>query len=1078
MIYKSIQTVLMFSIVFLLCIGTALAQNTGTIEGQLFDQQTQEPLISANVFIQSLNKGAATDADGNFTIENVPYGTYDLRISYIGYTTKTISVTVDQPTVNINETLTQDVSQLDDVVVTAYGVERQINQLPYAAQKVNVEQVTTSGSDNFISALSGRVSGMKVQTASGMGGSTDIVLRGYNSLTGNNQALFVVDGVPYANERFNSASVEAGFAGYDYGNTGVDINPEAIESITVLKGPSAAALYGSRASNGAIVIETKKGAPGRELVDISYNTSVGVSMVNSNTFPDYQQQYGAGYFPSFFSQDVDGDGQAESDPVARYTADASYGPKFDPDLNVYQWDAFYPGSPNFGKPTPWMAAENGPLEFFETGTNVKNSLLINGGIESGGYYSLGYTQGNTRGVLPNSSLDEYKLSFSSGYQISEKLQVNASVDYSKTEGVGRPERGYSTIMSEFRQWWQTNVDVNAQKDAYFRNNQNLSWNLVGDKSGPFYWNNPYFERYQNFASDERNRYFGHAEAQYEVLDWLSLTGRVAIDNYNQLIEERVNVSSVGVSNYFRQNETFTEYNYDLLANYNKQLNDKIIIDGVVGANIRRQYVEGISASTNGGLLVPGLYALSNSVNSILYPGETDRKLGVNGYFASFNLNYDNFLNIALTGRRDKSSSLPEGNNVYYYPSASVGFTFSEFVDADWFSLGKLRGSWSEVGNTAPAFSLQDTYQRPANFGAAGLYTLPNTKNNSTLKPEKTKSWEAGLQLGFVNNRLFLDASYYDQNTLNQILPVNVSAASGYTSKFVNAGNVENRGVEVTLRGRPMVSNDFSWEITANWSKNINTVKELAPGVDYYEFVGPQGGVSIGATDVGNKAYGAIRGSDFIYHENGQPIVGDNGYYQTTNTSDNIIGNMNPEWRGGVSNQFNYKNISFNFLVDVRWGGDVFSLDQWYGQGTGLYKITAGLNQKGNPKRDPVSEGGGVKLPGVNEDGSTNDIYADASNVLGPYGFVRNPSAAYIYDGSYVKLREVGVSYSLPQSLVGQTGILNSATISAVGRNLWIIHKNLPNADPEQTLAAGNVQGYQGGNLPATRNVTFNLKLNF
>src|SRR5699024_800994 len=365
-------------------------------------------------------------------------------------------------------------------------------------------------------------------------------------------------------------------------------------------------------------------------------------------------------------------------------------------------------------------------------------------------------------------------------------------------------------------------------------------------------------------------------------------------------------------------------------------------------------------------------------NAVPYPDETDSyKKGVNGFFASVNLNYGGFLTLNMTGRRDKSSSLPEGENVYYYPSASAGFTFSEFIDSDILSFGKIRAGWSEVGNSAPAQSLYVTYDRATNFGSAALYTLPGTRNNPNLKPERTKSWQVGMQLGFVNDRIFLDATYYDENSIDQILPADISRATGYASSFINAGNVENRGLELSLTARPVVTNDFSWSLTANWSKNISKVKALTEGVSFFPMKDPQGGVLIGA-DVG-EPLGVIRGSDFVYNENGQRVIAEDGTYSVSTTSNNVIGDMNPEWSGGISNNLSYKNWSLNFLVDVRWGGDLFSLDQWYGQGTGLYKSTVGQNNLGNPIRDPAyaydddgnrtgllpeEERGGLILPGV------------------------------------------------------------------------------------------------------------------
>lgn len=1071
---KLLRSVLMLFIGFCLTAATVRAQ-TGTIQGQVIDQQTGEPLINANVFIESLMRGAATNLGGEFTIDGIPYGTYDLRVSYVGYQTKTVSVTVDESTESVEIMLSPQTGQLEELVVTGIGGTSQINELSYSAQNLDAEAVTESGSADLMASLSGKVAGLKVSSRNGMGGSTDIILRGINSLTGNNQVLFVVDGVPLSNERFNTGAQEQGFAGYDYGSTALDINPANIATMTILKGAAATALYGSRASNGAIIITTKQGAPAGEAVNVSFSTSVGFSMVDPETFPTYQQEYGAGYAPGFFTvANPWTDAPTDSITTSKYTADASFGERFDPNKMVYQWGAFYPNHPNYQTATPWMPAENGPIEFFETGTNVKNSLFIRGGInEGGGYYSLGYTQSNVRGVFPNSQLDKYKLSFAGGYDIGEQLRVEASVDYARTDGLGRPGRGYGVLMSNFRQWWQTNADILHQKAAYFRNNRNIAWNLVSDRSGAYFWNNPYFERYENYETDTRDRYVGYAEIQYDIADWLSLTGRTSYSGYSQLIEERNAIGAVGNAFYIRRTQDYSEYNFKLLARYNKQLSDKVGIDGVVGFNARRTHTLGISASTSGGLVTPGVYALDNSVNSILFPNETDRRLGVNGIFASFNVDYNNYLFLRLTGRRDKASSLPDGNNIYYYPSISGSVNFSEFVDADWLSFGKIRASWAQVGGTAPPLSLLDTYSRNPNFGGIGLFTLPSTKNNPNLKPEITQEWEVGLQLGFFNDRLYLDAAYYNGSTFNQIFAVSISNATGYDAKFVNAGEIANKGIELALRARPVVSPNFSWQVNINWSKNVSEVVELAPGIDYFELAAPQGGVSIGAK-VGDPI-GVLRGSGFVYNDQGQRVLNDDGTYKQSDPN-TVLGTMIPDWRGGISNRFSYKNWSLNVLVDVRWGGEIFSLDQWYGQGTGLYPITAGLNNKGNPKRDPVDEGGGILLPGVTEDGSPNTTYISAYLGSGYHG--GHPQAAYVYDASYIKLREVGITYNLPVELLESIGGIDRASISIVGRNLWIMHKNLPYADPEASLSAGNVAGYSGGNLPAIRNITFNIKLNF
>ncbi len=1074
---KLLRSVLMLVAGLCLTAATAWAQ-TGTIEGQVTDQQTGEALINANVFIPSITRGAATNVSGEFTIENVPYGTYEVRVSYVGYQTKTVTVTVDEATESVDITLQPATGQLDELIVTALGTQTRINELSYSAEKVDVEDIVESGTSDLMQSLSGKVAGLRINSRNGMGGSTDIILRGINSITGDNQPLIVVDGVPYSNSRFNTDAAEQGFSGYDFGSTALDINPATIASITVLKGAAATALYGSRASNGAIIITTKQGAPQGEQVTVNFRSSVGLSFANPNTFPTYQREYGAGYFPTFLTIDNPWSSDTSKITAARYPADASFGPKFDPDKMVYQWGAFYPGHPNYQEATPWLPAENMPIDFFKTGVNVSNSLNIRGGINDGtGYYALGYTQGNITGIMPNSQLDKYKLSFGAAYNIDPKLRVEASIDYSRTEGLGRPKRGYSTIMSSFRQWWQTNVNILNQKQAYFRNRNNSTWNLTAPRTGPFYWDNPYWERYENYETDTRDRYVGYVEAQYDATEWLSITGRMSLDAYNSLIELRTNVGSVGVSDYTRRGRDFRAYNFRLSANFNKQLNESFELRGQVGALARRTHTVSIDASTLGGLVTPGLYSLDNSVSPILFPEEKDIKTGLNAIYASARLGYNNFLGLRGTIRRDKSSTLPKDNNVYFYPSISGGFQFSQLIDASWLSFGKIRAAWARVGAPADPLSLRDVYIRETNFGEAKQFTLPSQKNNADLKPMITESWEVGLQLGFFSGRLYFDAAYYNGSTFNQIFNVNISNATGFQSKFINAGQVDNTGFEISARIRPIITNVFSWTINANWYTNNSTVVELTEGINYFEMASPQGAVSIGAA-VGDPI-GVIRGTAFVIDpQTGKPIVNqETGFYEISESANEVIGNMLPDWNAGISNVFSYKNFTLNVLVDIRSGGDIFSLDQWYGQGTGLYPITAGTNALGNPVRDPVAEGGGIILPGVTVSGEPNQTRAEVG-YGGALGYYNSPAEAYLYDGSYVKLREVGLTYSLPVEFLNSIGAIDRASISIIGRNLWIIHKNLPYADPEASLSAGNLSGYSGGTLPESRSVSFTINLNF
>lgn len=570
---------------------------------------------------------------------------------------------------------------------------------------------------------------------------------------------------------------------------------------------------------------------------------------------------------------------------------------------------------------------------------------------------------------------------------------------------------------------------------------------------------------------------------------MNFLGRVSLDSYDELHEERVAVGSVAVPSYTRFTRTFREYNYDLIANVDKDLSEDFNLKALLGTNIRRSSIASVYAQTNGGLVVPGLYALSNSFSplNVLPTDEAGEKIAVDGYFAGLTLGYRNFLTVEATGRRDRASTLPKDNNAYFYPSVSASFLFSRFVtNTNWLSTGKLRANYAEVGNSAPWGYLQDVYNRSANFGSAPLYSLPDVKNEAALEPERTKSYELGLEMAFFRNRLGFDLTYYSTKSVNQIIPVSVSMATGYNKKVVNAGTIQNQGVEVSIYAIPVKTQDFSWNINVNWSRNRNKVLALFDQSTNLPIndMNMQGGVSINATL--NQAYGTIQGKTFTTIKNGvqvpwqegdQKLVGANGYYVQTSTTNNVIGNVNPNWIGGIYNTFRYKDFSLGFLVDVRQGGDVFSLDLYYGLDTGVLPETAGNNDLGNPSRNALDNGGGLITPGITADGKANTLRVK-NTLTGFYGYERRPAAEFVYDASYVKLRELNLTYSLPAIAVSKIAPFKGIDFSVIGRNLWIIHKNLPYADPEEAITAGNIQGYQSGAYPTTRTLGFNLKLKF
>ncbi|MGG8495680.1 SusC/RagA family TonB-linked outer membrane protein [Tenacibaculum sp. TC6] len=1054
-----------------------------TISGTVTDESG--PLPGVTVLKKGTSQGTETDFDGKYSLK-AKSGDI-LVFSFVGM--KTIEKTVGSSN-SINVSMTND-NVLDEVVVTALGISRDKKSLGYATQEVAGEELTNNKSGNFVNALSGKASGVQIRKNNNLGGSTNVVIRGNASLTGSNQALFVIDGVPINNTNTNTSGQSQGAGGYyDYGNAASDINPEDIESINVLKGAAASALYGSRAANGVIMITTKKGKDSKG-IGVTINSGITFGKIDKSTFAKYQTQYGAGYGPyyddpdgNWYLEDINGDGN--DDQAVVYTEDASYGPAFDSNLMIYQWDSFDPDSPNYKKATPWVNAKNGPITFFETPVTITNSISLDKSLDKGNF-RLNYTQFDQSGLMPNSEIKKHNFSMGGSFKLNDKLTATGYANYIKTSGLGRNSTGYGdNIISNFKQWWQTNVDLQQQKDIYFATRRNVTWNPATSEAGsaPIFWDNPYWTRYENYQNDSRNRFVGNASLTYELTDWLNVTGRIATDTYSELQEERRANGSVpsnfGVSRgtvdsgYGRKNISNTETNYDLMFNFNKDLTDKINLKGILGTNIRRNHFQSIYASTAGGLGVPRLYSLQNSVGPLPLPIEVDSKIGVDGVYASASFGYDGTVFFDATLRRDHSSTLPKDNSTFYYPSFAGSFVFSKLTNANWISFGKLRANYAEVGNSAPFDFLYDTFTVNIPPGTAST-SVGNTKKNPNLKPERTTSFEAGLEMKLFKNRFGFDFAYYKNNSVDQIVRVPVSTATGYLNKVLNAGEIENKGFEVSLNGTPIKTDDFTWNANVNWSKNKSKVLSLTEGITNLQLGSFQGGITINAT-VG-QPYGIIQGTDYTYL-NGEKVVDDsNGQYIKTSTSDQKIGDTNPDWLMGISNSFKYKNISLSFLIDIQQGGSIFSLDQYYGLATGLYEETAFINDLGNPVRNSIADGGGFINPGVNPDGSANTTRIRADR-FGAFGYRRGlPDAAFVYDASYVKLREVTLTYNFTNALLDKT-FLKAASISFTGSNLWIIHKNLPHADPESGLSSGNLQGYSVGSLPTTRDFGFNVKLQF
>ncbi|MDA9051564.1 SusC/RagA family TonB-linked outer membrane protein [Schleiferiaceae bacterium] len=1100
-------------LLFVLTANFAIAQS---VSGVVSDAGSGEPLPGVAVSEKGTNNATLTDFDGKFTIKAANGTT--LVFSTMGMETKEVVASSDFLQISLEAAS----SQLDEVVVTALGISREKKSLGYATQEVDGSSVSTVKDANFMNTLSGKVAGVSIKSSGTLGGSSNVVIRGYKSLTGNNQALFVVDGVPISNATGNSSNVASGRGGYDYGNAAMDINPEDIENISVLKGAAATAIYGSRASNGVVMITTKSGkSTGKKTLGITASTGIIVGSVNRDTWVRHQQSYGPGYGAFYgdstyindyftdnraFNIDVDGDGV--EDVVLPMGEDASWGLEVDPSLDVYDWESIHPLSPTYGQSRKHVAPGEGndAYSFWQQSVQRNNNIAINGGNDQASF-RLSATDFSQTGIVPGSLIQRSNISFSGSFKASDKLTVSAKANYVDQNGKGRYGTGYDSRNpnQSFRQWYNVLTNMTTQREYYEQTGANITWNPYGYASSstykPHYFDNFYHSALENYSTDGRNRIIGNIMAEYQINDWMKLTGRMSADTYSELREERIAVGSVDVSSYYRQNRSFTERNNDLFLNWNKYFgaDNELSFAGMVGINQRRTSFSAIGSGTNGGLVVPGVYALSNSVSNPAAPSESEYQIGVDGMFAQASFGYKNFLYVDVTGRQDVSSTLPVANNTYFYPSATLSFIFSEFIDIDGFDFGKIRANYASVGSDAPAQALADAYGIGTPFNGVTLASAPSTQNNADLLAENTVSTEFGLEMKFLKNRVGIDVSIYQSSTFDQILPAQVSSTTGTVFKYVNAGQIDNNGTELSAYITPVKTNDFQWDVNVNWSRNRNEVVELFGDSESLLLASGQGGFQVTAR-VG-QPYGTIEGTSFVRdEETGSPLVYDRGslgaWYHTGDVD--VIGNIQADWRGGINNSFRYKNLTLSALLDAQMGGSFYSLDTKYGYYTGVYDFQAGVNSDGVKVRESVTAGGGLSFQELQDLGlpveipllwdgtydadgnmvgvTENSLRTNNTNYATGYGYYA-PNEGHVYDASFVKLRELSVTYQVPTSKLGDLPIAG-VDVSLVGRNLAILYKNTPYSDPEAGLSAGNVQGYQSGAYPSLREVGLNLRVKF
>lgn len=1040
-----IQKVLKLLLVFcLFSFHNAKSQNA-TVSGKITDAANGMSLPGASVIVKGVpNGGASTDFDGNFTIK-VPSKTATLVVSFIGYATKEVALNGAS---SIAISLSEDAQALDEVVVTALGIKREKKAITYSAQNVNVDEISQARSLNVANSLSGKVAGLNFSTTSnGVGSSSRITLRGNRSLTGDNQPMYVVDGVPLSNGSSNG-NPNADTGGTTQPDGISNLNPDDIASITVLKGPSAAALYGTRASNGVIVITTKSGS-GSTGTKISVSSNFMAS--SAYNLLDLQNEYGQG-----------------SQGIYSPSSDSSWGAKLD-GSQVSAWQLVR--NPNYSGPatTSYSAQPNNVSNFFKTGYNMANTLSISSGTEKvQGYFS--YTNTQAEGIVAGNALKRHNANLRLTAKLTDKLSMDVKANYI-LQGIDNLLRTGEESIGSSAYLLPRSLSYNSYKDFEYVDaagqlQQNYFQDAVGAPGG-----NPFWSAQRNDArDDQRNRFIGMASLKYQFTDAFSLQVRSGLDQTTNRSVSNKYATIAFNGNLGAYNESYElvkELNSDVLLTYNKKLSDdfSLILNG--GANMLRQ--SSSSLSSGGRLSRRNYFSLGNvqTVGST----STYSERHVNSIYASSQLGYKNYLFLDLTARNDWSSTLNPDNWSFFYPSVGLSAVISDMVELpEFISFAKVRGSYAQVGKDPDPYQTNPTYSF---YGANGGFVTSSTlKRNPDLKPEISSSSEFGADFRFFKKRLGLEFTWFKTKTSDQIFYIDTPSTSGFSQAIVNGGDIENKGIELVLTATPIETENFSWDVTANYASYKSKVLEISG--DREELVLGSGRLVTSKITKGSE-YGDLYIRGFNRTSSGEIIVGTNGLPEYTNGFDVRAGNFNPDWTAGLKNNFKYKDFNLSFLVDFRIGGEVISYTQARQAGLGVSGLTLAGRENG------------IVVDGVvaTRDGSGNIISTTpnttsvSAETYWSSVATRDPRSAepFVYDATNIRLREVVFGYSMPKRMLKNSAFA-SIDFSLVGRNLFFFVNKAKYFDPEQGVGTGNLQGVESFNLPSTKDYGVNVKFGF
>lgn len=1042
--------------------GYSLAYAQKDISGKVTDKKDGSPLAGVSVIVKDGGSATQTDMSGNFTLKNVPANAR-IIFSFIGFKTYESKLTSGN-TVNI--VLEEEAQQLNEVIVTANAVKREAKSLGYATTTINNADLTRGKDRSVLNSLQGKVAGVQITSSSGgVGSSTRIVFRGGTSLTGNNQALIVVDGIPIDN-----SNIEAGdptVAGnvnaqglnnqVDAGNRGNDINPEDVESVTLLKGPAAAALYGTRAANGALIITTKtgkslKGKKSEIILSSSYNLESVLRL------PEYQNEFGQG-------------GQKQPDLKENF----SWGPKFDG--IVRPWGQQIGDSQRV---KPYVGLPDNVKDFFDLGSVFTNNLSFSQNNDKNSYY-LSLNNVEQKGVMPGTEYKRTSVKLSGTADITDKIYTSATINYIRSKG-DLSVQGQGN--SPYEQVLQTPRDISLLELKDYKNKFN-------DLNGYYgaYTVNPWYFLGEDSYTTLVDRVLGNLQVGYRPLSWLDVSFRVGTDVSN---DKRIQIASKRSPDPLGQNSTndfagqysetslsIRELTTDLIAVAKRKLTDDLSLSVLVGHNVRQRNTD-IQFSEINSLIIPFYYNLANSPQPPKSAnGKTLRRL--HGVYTDINLSYKNYLFLGLTGRNDWSSTLPKSKNSFFYPSVNTSFVISEALRLPQaVSYAKIRASAAQVGNDAGPYLLQSVFAKGSitdgqqnsqiDFPLNGIpgFTQAGNIGNPDLKPEITTSYEVGLEFGLFNNRLNFEGTVYSNRSKNQIINIPIAASTGFTTITLNAGLITNKGIELLLRGTPVRGRDFSWEVTGTFTKNKNRVEELLPGTTQLAIGGFAGGALV--AEVGHP-YGSFFGAGFLRSPDGDIVVDAGTGYPITEPQARVYGNVQPDFLVGLNNSFSYKGFSLSFLFDARKGGVFYSRTRSLQEFLGTDPRTT-YND-----RDPfVIPGSVIQMPdGKFEPNTTPVQNAD----IYWYGFSSPTAMEQLIDASFIKLREASLSYRLPREWFKKLKI-SGVTVGFTGRNLWLwTPKENTYSDPEaSSFGTGNLQGYEYGTIPSIRNYGANIRVVF